>query len=62
MANGVDPEDILKNTLQNYKRDEDPYGEGDKQVEFDPSQIVIDPKMMESFKAMMNQRENDPEY
>jgi hypothetical protein len=31
-------------------------------VEFDPSNLVIDPQMMESFKAMMDERSNDPEY
>ena len=55
IASGVDPEDILKSALQNYKREEDPFKNGE-QVEFDPSQIVIDQKMMESFSSMMDQR------
>ena len=62
IAQGVDPEDILKNTLKNYQRTEDPYGEEGKQVEFDPSKLMIDPQLMESFNAMMKERENDPEY
>ena len=60
MKQGIDPEDILKHALKNYHSDEDPYGEEGKQVEFDPSHLVIDPKLMESFESMMQQRERDP--
>ena len=56
MSQGKLPEDILKEAMKDYHRDDDPFQTEEamtKGVEFDPSNLKIDPNLFKSFEEMI---------
>ena len=56
MIKGKNPEDILREAMSEYQRDDDPFESEEAKkngVEFDPSHLKIDKDLFKSFEEMM---------